>query len=325
MIRWLREQSKPLRAGTSRAPLAGVTNSVFDPMSKNDYLRAVESSSAAANPPDMERLPSAPAALRQLDAMGRGILGILHTAQGLIAFTLIALGVAVTRFNASARVIRPLIRAQVHRAGLRLLPMVGFLACALGLMIIGQMVALLTRVGAQNLAGTVMVTVVVRELGPLAAALLVLARVGAAYVIELGTARALGEVEALEALCIDPIHYLVIPRMVGLALAIFSLTIYFILIALVSGYLFAFVQDVPLLPGDYFKQVAVALAWEDFALLALKTCCFGIVIAVVTCYQGLAQPLRLEQVSGATTRAVVQSLVGCVSLDVLFIVVYLVV
>jgi len=216
------------------------------------------------------------------------------------------------------------VRAQIYRAGLRLLPMTSFLACALGLVIIGQMVALLTRVGAQNFAGTVMVTVVVRELGPLVAALLVLARAGAAYVIELGTARALGEVEALEALCIDPIHYLVLPRVIGLALAIFSLTVYFILGALVSGYLFAFVQDVPLWPGDYFKQLAVALTWEDFALPAFKTCSFGVVIAVVTCYQGLAQPLQIEEVSGATTRAVVQSVVACVLLDVMFIVVYLV-
>lgn len=279
--------------------------------------------SAAANLPDMEKAALA-LLLRQLDSVGGSIIRFLQTAQGLIAFTLITLGVAVTKFNASAHVIHPLIRSQVYRAGLRLLPMISFLACALGLMIIGQMVALLTRVGAQNLAGTVMVTVVVRELGPLAAALLVLARGGAAFVIELGTARALGEVEALEALCIDPIHYLVIPRMVGLALAIFSLTVYFILVALISGYLFAFVQDVPLLPGDYLRQLAGALSWQDFALLALKTSCFGIVIAVATCYQGLAQPLRLEQVSGATTRAVVQSLVACVLMDVLFIIVYLV-
>lgn len=280
-------------------------------------------SSAAANLPDMEKA-APPFPLRQLDSAGRSIVRFLQTTRGLIAFTLITLGVAVTKFNASTHVIHPLIRSQVYRAGLRLLPMISFLACALGLMIIGQMVALLTRVGAQNLAGTVMVTVVVRELGPLAAALLVLARVGAAYVIELGTARALGEVEALEALCIDPIHYLVIPRVVGLAAAIFSLTVYFILAALISGYLFAFIQDVPLLPGDYFRQLARALSWEDFALLALKTSCFGIVIAVATCYQGLAQPLRLEQVSGATTRAVVQSLVACVLMDVLFIIVYLV-
>ena len=88
--------------------------------------------------------------------------------------------------------------------------------------------------------------------------------------------------------------------------------------------MFAFVQDVPLLPGDYFKQLAAALTWEDFALLALKTCGFGVIITVVTCYQGLAQPLRLEQVSGATTRAVIQSVVACVLLDVLFIIIYLV-
>ncbi len=280
--------------------------------------------SSSANLPDVEHAPPAPLLFRSLDAIGRSIIRFMQTAQGLIAFTLITLGVAVTKFNASSRLIHPLIRSQIYRAGLHLLPMISFLACALGLMIIGQTVALLTRVGAQNLAGTVMVTVVVRELGPLAAALLVLARAGAAYVIELGTARALGEVEALEALCIDPIHYLVIPRMVGLALAIFSLTVYFIIVTLVSGYLFAFVQDVPLLPGDYFKQLAVALTWEDFALLALKTCGFGVIITVVTCYQGLAQPLRLEQVSGATTRAVVQSVVACVLLDVLFIIVYLV-
>ena len=280
--------------------------------------------SSSANLSDVEHAPPVPLPFRQLDAIGRSIIRFLQTAQGLIAFTLITLGVAVTKFNASSRLIHPLISSQIYRAGLHLLPMISFLACALGLMIIGQTVALLTRVGAQNLAGTVMVTVVVRELGPLAAALLVLARAGAAYVIELGTARALGEVEALEALCIDPIHYLVIPRMVGLALAIFSLTVYFIIVTLVSGYLFAFVQDVPLLPGDYFKQLAVALTWEDFALLALKTCGFGVIITVVTCYQGLAQPLRLEQVSGATTRAVVQSVVACVLLDVLFIIIYLV-
>ena len=275
--------------------------------------------------PGSETHPVSPSkGLRRLDAIGRSIIHFVQTVEGLVAFALITFGVAFTKFNASPRVFHPLVRAQIYRAGLRLLPMTSFLACALGLVIIGQMVALLTRVGAQNFAGTVMVTVVVRELGPLAAALLVLTRAGAAYVIELGTARAMGEVEALEALCIDPIHYLVLPRVIGLALAIFSLTVYFILVTLVSGYLFAFVQDVPLLPADYFKQLAVALTWEDFALLAFKTCGFGVVIAVVTCYQGLAQPLHIEEVSGATTRAVVQSVVACVLLDVLFIVIYLV-
>ena len=201
--------------------------------------------------------------------------------------------------------------------------MAAFLALALGLVIIGQTVSLLSRVGATDYAGTIMVTVVVRELGPLVTALLVLARAGTANVIELGTARALGEVEALEALAIDPVHYLVVPRIVGLALAIFSLSIYLILMALLSGYLFAFLQDVPLMPGEYFGQLAAALTWQDFVLLTLKSCGFGIIIAVVTCYRGLARPLRLEEVAGATTRAVIESVVACVLLDAVFIVVYL--
>jgi phospholipid/cholesterol/gamma-HCH transport system permease protein len=191
--------------------------------------------------------------------------------------------------------------------------------------VIGQSVSWLTRVGAINYLGTIMVLVVVRELGPLLTALLVLARIGTANVIELGTARALGEVEALEALGIDPIHYLVVPRVLGMAIGAFSLTVYLILGALISGYVWAFLQDVPLRPGDYFAQLAGALSGLDFALLALKTLGFGFIISLVTCYHGLAQPLRLEEVSFATVRAVAQSVIAFVLLDAIFILIYLVV
>jgi phospholipid/cholesterol/gamma-HCH transport system permease protein len=256
--------------------------------------------------------------------VGGALLRLGETTRGLGAFALITLGVAISQWRTSARVIRPLTLEQIHRAGVRLLPMISFLGVALGFVVIGQTVALLNRVNVTDLAGTVMVTVVVRELGPLLTALIVLARIGTANVVELGTARAQGEVEALEALNIDPIHYLVIPRVAGVAVAVFALTIYLILIALVSGYLFIFIQDVPLLPGDYFRQLAGALVWQDFALLGLKALLFGFVIALTTSYQGLAQPLRLEDVAGASTRAVVASVAACVLLDALFIVVYLV-
>jgi phospholipid/cholesterol/gamma-HCH transport system permease protein len=255
--------------------------------------------------------------------LGRGLFHLLLTLQGLGAFALITLGVMLTRFGAAPKVIRPLVRREVYRAGLRLLPMFLFMAGALGLLVIGQTVSWLTRVGAINFLGTVMVIVVVRELGPLATALLVLARIGTANVIELGTARAMGEVEALEALGIDPVHYLVVPRVVGMALGVFALTVYLILGALLSGYLWAFIQDVPLRPGDYFHQLASALSGLDFALLAVKTLAFGTIIALVTCYHGLAQPLRLDEVSRATVAAVAQSITACVVIDALFIIIYL--
>jgi len=258
------------------------------------------------------------------DLLGRKLFLALLTVQGLGAFALITLGVILKKFNVARSVMQPRIRHEINRAGVALLPMFFFIALALGFLVVGQTISALAQVGATNYLGSTMVIVIVRELGPLLTAVLVLARVGTANVIELGTARALGEVEALEALGIDPVHYLIVPRVIGIALGIFSLTIYLILGALASGYLFAFLQDVPLTPGDYFKQIAEALNWLDFALLALKTLAFGFFIAIVTCYHGLAQPLRLEDVSSVAVRAVTQGVIVCVLLDAVFIVIYLV-
>lgn len=256
---------------------------------------------------------------------GLAIIRLAEDVRGLAAFLLITLTVAIRKFNTARSVIQPAIRAYTIRAGASLLPMVAFLAVAMGLVVIGQAVFLLSSYGVENYTGTVMVSVVVRELGPMVAALLALARVGAANVVQLGTARALGEVEALEALGIDPIHYLVVPRVIGLSLAGFSLTIYFIIFALMSGYLFAFIEQVPLTPARYCTQLADALLWQDFVLLTIKAACFGMLIAVVTCYEGLASPLHLDDVSTATTKAIAKCVIGIALIDAVFIVVYLVI
>lgn len=258
-----------------------------------------------------------------LDAAGEQVLGAMQVLRELGAFAIITLGITLTKFNRSKRVIHPLIIGQIWEAGVRLLPMVAFIGLALGLLIIGQTVSLLTKVGATNYIGTVMVTVVVRELGPLMTAILVLARSGSSTVVELGTSRALGEVEALESLGIDPVHYLVMPRVLALGLSVFCLTTYLILIAIGSGYLFAFLQDVPLTPGVYFGQLGDALRWQDFLLLLMKTVAFGVVIAVVNCYHGLARSVKIEEVPQVTTRAVVESVIGCVLIDAIFLVGYL--
>jgi len=266
------------------------------------------------------RMPLPPSITRSL---GRKLLRLLLTIQGLGAFALITLAVILTKFRTARNVIWPALLREIARSGLQLLPMFLFISAVLGLLVIGQSVSWLTRVGAINYLGIIMVIVVVRELGPLSAALIVLARIGTANVVELGTARALGEVEALEALGIDPVHYLVMPRVLGMAIGIFALTVYLIIGALGSGYLWAFLQNVPLRPGEYFRQLAGALTALDFALLALKSCAFGFIIAVVTCYHGLAQPLRLEEVSFATVRAGAQSVIACILVDALFIISYL--
>ena len=251
-----------------------------------------------------------------VDRAGGGFVRLLLAVQGLGAFSLISLGVLVRKIGVARSIVHPLILQQIARAGLRLFPLAAFL-------VFGQTVSVLNRVGAHQLLGTIMVATVVRELGPLLTAILVLSRAGTANVVELGTARALGEVEALEVLGIDPIHYFVVPRLIGMAVGMFTLTVYLILGALLSGYLWAFLQEVPLSPFEYFEQMAQALHAIDFVLLAAKTLGMGGAIALVTCFQGLAQPLSIGEVSRATVRAVGQSIVAIALLEAFFLLLYL--
>lgn len=251
--------------------------------------------------------------------LGRWVLGKVDTVRQISAFTLITLGVAVTQFGRAPQVVRPLIRHHLVRSGIRLLPIIAFIGSALGLLIIGQTLRLLYQVGQEDLIGSLVVTVIVRELAPLSAALVVLARVGTSTVVELGTSRALGEVEALEALGIDPIHYLVVPRVLGITVAVFALTVYLLLFALVSGWLVSVITQVPLSLDNYLAQIAQALRWQDFPLLAIKSLTLGGVGALIACYQGLARPLRLEDVPGAAARTVSESLVAFLVLDAAFL------
>ncbi len=273
----------------------------------------------------MPKLPtgSSNGVQRLTEVLGLRVISFLDTTRRLGAFTLITLGVLATKAGSAGQVLRPLMRAQVASAGVRLLPIVGFIGVALGLVIIGQTLRLLSQVGQTQLIGSLFVTVIFRELAPLTAALVVLARVGTPTVVELGTARALGEVEALEALGIDPIHYLVVPRVAGITVAVFALSVYLILFAGASGWAFAFAANLALTGTDYLQGIAGALRWPDFPLLTLKTLGFGAAGALIACYQGLARPLRLEEVPTAATRTVAHSVIAFLFIDAAFLAVNL--
>jgi predicted LPLAT superfamily acyltransferase len=137
------------------------------------------------------------------------------------------------------------------------------------------------------------------------------------------TAAEWGKVEALEALGIDPVHYLVVPRLVGMSAAVVCLAAYLVLTSLGAGYVVAFIRGLAMTPGDFAGAVAGALSWVDFPLLALKTAGFGVLTSMIICFHGLARPLRMEEVGEATTRTVAHTLVACVVLDGLFVPVYL--
>ncbi|MEI8314197.1 MAG: ABC transporter permease [Verrucomicrobiota bacterium] len=226
--------------------------------------------------------------------------------------------------KANRAALRSATAAQVWRCGVRQLPLVSFVGLALGVLVIGQAVSLLQQVSAQRYMGTVMVMVVLRELGPLLTAFLVAARPGTAVVVELGALQFAGQTAQVDRLGVRSLRALVAPRVKGLAVAGFCLTIYLIAVALVCGYLMAFVQGMPLRLTEYAGQLADALHWLDFVLIALKAALFGVVIAVVSCYHGLERMLQVEELPAATTRAVVEGLGACVLLDAVFLLGYLI-
>lgn len=227
--------------------------------------------------------------------------------------------VAAVSVPKSARAeVRAATAEQLWRCGIRQLPIVALLGLALGLLVVGQAVALLRQVGAQRYMGMVMVTVVMRELGPLVTTFLLAARAGTATVVELGTLRVAGKVG------VRTMREAVVPRLKALAVATVCLTIYLIFIALATGYVVAFLQGVPLRLAAYCGQLADALHWLDFVLVVLKAAIFGAVVAVVSCYHGLERLMKVEDFSQATTRAVVESFATCAVLDAVFLVGYLV-
>lgn len=246
--------------------------------------------------------------LVQAERAARWLFANLAGLRRLIAFGLITAGVLLTRFGHGRAVVWPAIFRELHRGGVQLLPLSVAIGAVLGMLVIGQAVGLLIQLGAADLTGRLVVTLVVRELAPLLTAVFVLLRVGTPTVVELGTSRANGEVEALEALGVDPVHYLVLPRVVGLSLASCALTLYALLAALAGGYLVMLLRELPLTLTEYLAQITAALDPLDFVFLFAKSALFGGIIALAACYHGLAYPLRGDQIPGATTRTVEQSL-----------------
>lgn len=266
-----------------------------------------------------QSLPMREPRLRLLRLAGRWALNSTETVKGLIAFALISVGSLISHRRRARKLIRSLVFEQISQNGVRLLPLGLAVAAAVGLVVVGQIVALLTRLGATQLIGPLLVSIVIRELAPLITALLVLGRSGTNTVVQLGTSRALGEIEALETLAIDPIHYLVVPRIIGLATSVFALTVYVMLATLGFGFAFVFLTDSPVTLETYAGEIFRSLSWFDFTLLAIKTIGFGSIIAVGTCYAGLARPLTLPEVAPASTQGVVIGVVGCLLLDAVLV------
>lgn len=120
--------------------------------------------------------------------------------------------------------------------------------------------------------------------------------------------RANREIEALESLGINPLSFIVFPRIVGGVISVVCLSMYFILIALIGGFVVTkLLQDMPF--NFYVDSLTRAVASEDLGLFILKNSFSGMIIFVVSCYQGLSVQRSPTEVPIVTTQAVVKSII----------------
>jgi phospholipid/cholesterol/gamma-HCH transport system permease protein len=164
----------------------------------------------------------------------------------------------------------------------------------------------LRKFAAEGLLGSAVALSLIRELGPVLSALMVTGRAGSALTAEIGIMRIGEQINALEAMGIDSIRFLVSPRMVGALISVPLLTAIFDVVGILGGYLVG-VKLLGLNQGVYFGQMESSVVLKDVADGLLKSVAFGLIISWVCTFKGYFTERGAEGVSRSTTSAVVFS------------------
>lgn len=203
---------------------------------------------------------------------------------------------------------------QLYFTGFQAIPIISWIALILGLIIVTQSLSILPRFGGERLIGEVLVWVVIREAGPVFAAVIVIARSGTAIASELGSMKINREIEALSVMGIDPMRYLVMPRVIGVTVSVFVLTFYFEAVTLLGGYLLAgFGKSVTF--SAYSSSILESMGFAEATASLLKSALFGLIIGSVCSYHGLMAGKSITEIPQKTTKAVIGSLTAVFFVD----------
>ena len=211
--------------------------------------------------------------------------------------------------------LRPrLIVHQVHNAGA--LSLVIIMTCGLFVgMVLGlQGFDMLARFGSESALGSAAALALVKELGPVVAALLFAGRAGTALASEIGLMRATDQLVAMEVMAVDPFRYVVAPRFLGGVIALPLLTMIFIAIGIFGVQLIG-VQQLGVDQGTFWSQMRSSVELEDIMEGLIKGCVFGVACSLIAVYEGFTAAPTAEGVGRATTRTVVNSAVMTLILD----------
>jgi phospholipid/cholesterol/gamma-HCH transport system permease protein len=205
-------------------------------------------------------------------------------------------------------------------AGANAVPIVSLVSILVGLIIAFESTQTLAKFGAQIYVVNMIGIIMVRELGPLLAAVLLAGRSGSAFAAELGTMKVNEELDALQTLGLDPIRFLVVQRIMAAVLLTPLLTLYATFLGVTGGVLVAF--GLGFKWSLIFHQLTASLRITDVAFGLTKGVAFGAIVSAVGCLRGLQTQEGPSAVGISTTRAVVTSIILIVMADAVFSVLF---
>jgi phospholipid/cholesterol/gamma-HCH transport system permease protein len=312
-----------LRAFVRRAERAGTEVSFHG--TPPDQLRLIEETlkdpvlgGAAAAAPALDEPPGE----RALAEIGRRAIATGRDLLDGLAF-LGRVAVTFTSGLAHPRRLRPIsVARHVYDTGITAMPIVALIAFLISVIIAYMSAQQLRGLGADIYVVDLVTIGVLRELGVLLTAVIVAGRSGSAFAAELGSMRLNEEIDALTAAAADPLELLVLPRILGLVIALPLLTIIADLIGLTGGALLCrYLLDMPL--TQYVNRVNEALSPSTFWVGLLKAPVFALLIALAGCYRGMQVRSSARELGRLTTVAVVQAIFLVILADALFAVLFM--
>ena len=206
---------------------------------------------------------------------------------------------------------------QCKKAGYDSFPIVSVVALFIGFIFALQSAYFMQRIGSEMYIASLVALAIVRELGPVIAALVVAGRVGASNTAELGSMQVTEQIDALETMATNPVKYLVVPRFVALSIMLPVLTLYANMIGIMGSYMIC-VWKLGITSSMYMNITFNSLLYKDLFTGLFKSWIFGMLIALISCHEGFNVSGGAEGVGKATTRCVVFTFIMIIAADCFF-------
>ncbi len=248
--------------------------------------------------------------LNSLASIGNGVFAMLQTigkVSFFIASMFLVIPNAIQRFK--------LLLKQIYFLGVLSLPIIITAGFFVGMVLALQGYNILVNFNSEEVVGAMTALVLVKELGPVVAALLFAGRAGSALTAEIGLMRSTDQISALEMMGVDPRRYIYAPRFTASIIVLPMLTMLFIAVGVLGGYLVAVVW-LGVDEGFFWLQTQFHVDWnEDVMEGVIKSITFAVLISLVALYHGINAIPTSAGVSRATTKTVVHASLGILAVN----------